>query len=126
MATRHPFLHVCLCHGYRGNSLPLDLLVVALPAELLNVLFAEALLSLRLLLEDLYGLVERLDGRSLHLDLLRGEEVKRRRRKINDKKKKPHTVRWRTGRRDKLNYKERKMGRVKVRLLYQRLTETQY
>lgn len=66
-----------LPHSCRGNSLPLDLLVVALSTKLLDVLFAEALLSLTLLLKDLYGLVERLDGRPLHLDLLRDEEEER-------------------------------------------------
>jgi len=64
-------LHVCVSVTVTvATALPLDLLVVALPAELLYVLFADALLSLTLLLEDLYGLVERLDGRPLHLDLL--------------------------------------------------------
>ena len=64
-----------LCHSCHGNSPPLDLLVVALTTKLVDVLLAEALLSLALLLKDLYGLVERLDGRPLHLDLLRDEEV---------------------------------------------------
>lgn len=59
-----------LRHSCHGSGLPLDLLVVSLPAKLLDVLFAEALLSLTLLLEDLYGLIECLDGRPLHLDLL--------------------------------------------------------
>ena len=62
------------------HSLPLDLLVVALSAKLLDVLFAEALLGLTPLLEDLYGLVKRLDGRPLHLDLLQEEETGRRRK----------------------------------------------
>lgn len=77
----HIYIYICVCvffkglqHSCHSNSLPLDLLVIALTTELLDVLFAEALLSLTLLLEDLYGLVERLDGRSLHLDLLRGED----------------------------------------------------
>lgn len=52
---------------------PLDLLVVALAAEALDVVLAVALLRVALLLEDLDGLVEGLDGRPLHLDLL-GEE----------------------------------------------------
>ena len=56
-------------------DLPLDLLVVALAPEPLDVLLAEALLRLTLLLEDLDGLVEGLDGRSLHLDLLREEKT---------------------------------------------------
>ena len=56
-------------------SLPLDLLVVALTPEPLDVLLAEALLRLTLLLKDLDGLVEGFDGRSLHLDLLREEEI---------------------------------------------------
>jgi len=56
-------------------SLPLDLLLVSLAPEPLDVLLAEALLRLTLLLKDLDGLVERLDGRPLHLDLLGGERT---------------------------------------------------
>lgn len=63
-----------------ATALPLDLLVVALSPKLLDVLFAEALLSLTLLLEDLYGLIEGLNGRPLHLDFLQ-EETRRRGRR---------------------------------------------
>ena len=56
--------------SYYIKCLPLDLLVVALPAELLDVLFTEALLCLTLFLKYLYGLVERFNGCPLHLDLL--------------------------------------------------------
>lgn len=65
-------LSVFLVYSCLGNNLPLNLLVVALAAKLLDVLLTEALLSLTLLLENLYGLIERLDSRPFHLDLLKG------------------------------------------------------
>lgn len=54
-------------------SLLLNLFLVALPLESLQGLSAVALLSLTLLLEDLDGLIEGLDGRSLHLQLLQSK-----------------------------------------------------
>lgn len=51
-------------------NLLLDLFFVALALESLQRLLAVALLSLTLLLKDLDGLIEGLDGCALHLQLL--------------------------------------------------------
>lgn len=51
-------------------NLLLNLFLVALPLESLQRLSAVALLSLKLLLKDLDGLIEGLDGCALHLQLL--------------------------------------------------------
>lgn len=55
---------------YGRVRLLLDLFLVALPLESLQRLSAVALLRLTLLLKDLNGLVEGLDGCALHLQLL--------------------------------------------------------
>lgn len=52
-------------------NLLLNLFFVALALEPLQRLSAVALLSLTLLLKDLDGLIEGLDGSALHLQLLR-------------------------------------------------------
>ena len=60
-----------------NTNLLLNLFFVALALESLQRLSAVALLSLTLLLKDLDGLVEGLDGRALHLQLLSETETEK-------------------------------------------------